>query len=67
MSTTTMRCAPIRCGAAVIGELAAKRSDCQALASKGTLNWLELSGREPTYHKIAHDPAAIEELCVDLS
>jgi hypothetical protein len=52
---------------AVLGKLEAKRSDCEALAGKSTLNRLELSRTEPTrYHKIAHDPAAIEGLFVDL-
>jgi hypothetical protein len=49
------------------GKLAAKRSDCAPLAGKSTLNRLELSRPEATrYHKISHDPAAIEGLLVDL-
>ena len=49
------------------GKLAARRSDCAALAGKSTLNRLELSASEPTrYHKIGHDGAAIEALFVDL-
>ena len=49
------------------GKLAARRRDCAPLAGKSTLNRLELSRPEPTrYHKIAHDPAAIERLFVDL-
>ena len=37
------------------------------MAGKSTLNRLELSRPEPTrYHKISHDPAAIEPLFVDL-
>jgi hypothetical protein len=49
------------------GKLAAKRSDCAPLAGKSTLNRLELSQPEATrYHKISHDPAAIEALLVDL-
>ena len=49
------------------GKLAAKRSDCAPLAGKSTLNRLELSRPEATrYHKISHDPAAIEALLVDL-
>jgi DDE family transposase len=53
--------------AAVLGKLEAKRSDCEALAGKSTLNRLELSRAEPTrYHKIAHDRAAIEGLFVNL-
>ncbi len=53
--------------AVLLGKLAAKRSDCAAMAGKSTLNRLELSRPEPTkYHKISHDPAAIESLLVDL-
>ena len=38
-----------------------------ATAGKSTLNRLELSRAEPTrYHKVSHDPAAIESLFVDL-
>ena len=52
---------------AVLGKLEGKRSDCEALAGKSTLNRLELSRTEPTrYHKIGHDAAAIEGLFVDL-
>lgn len=53
---------------AVIGKLQAKRSDCQALAGKSTLNRLELSvaDRLTRYHKIGHVPEAIERLFVDL-
>jgi hypothetical protein len=48
------------------GKRAAKRSDCAPLAGKSTLNRLELSRPEATrYHKISHDPAAIEALFVD--
>ena len=40
---------------------------CAPLAGKSTLNRLELSRAEPTrYHKVSHDPAAIESLFVDL-
>jgi hypothetical protein len=53
--------------AVLAGKLAARRSDCAPLAGKSTLNRLELSRPEPTrYHKIAHDPAAVERLFVDL-
>jgi hypothetical protein len=53
--------------AVLAGKLAAQRSDCAPLAGKSTLNRLELSRAEPTrYHKISHDPAAIESLFVDL-
>jgi hypothetical protein len=53
---------------AVIGKLQAKRSDCEALAGKSTLNRLELSVPEQLtrYHKIGHDGEAIERLFVDL-
>jgi hypothetical protein len=48
------------------GKLAARRTNCAPLAGKSTLNRLELSRPQPTrYHKIAHDPAAIERLFVD--
>ena len=53
--------------AVLAGKLAARRSDCAPLAGKSTLNRLELSRPEATrYHKISHDPAAIEALFVDL-
>jgi len=53
--------------AVVMGKLEAKRSDCAPVAGKSTLNRLELSLPTPTlYHKISHDPAAIEGLFVDL-
>jgi hypothetical protein len=53
--------------AVLAGKLAARRSSCAPLAGKSTLNRLELSRPEPTrYHKIAHDPAAVERLFVDL-
>jgi Transposase DDE domain group 1 len=53
--------------AVLASKLAAQRSDCAPLAGKSTLNRLELSRTEPTrYHKISHDPAAIESLFVDL-
>ena len=53
--------------AVLAAKLAAKRSDCAPLAGKSTLNRLELSRPEATrYHKISHDPAAIEALLVDL-
>jgi hypothetical protein len=53
--------------AVLAGKLAARRSDCAALAGKSTLNRLELSQAEPTqYHRISHDGAAIEVLFVDL-
>ena len=53
--------------AVLAGKLAAKRSDCAPLAGKSTLNRLELSRSEMTrYHKVSHDPAAIETLFVDV-
>ena len=49
------------------GKLSARREDCAPVAGKSTLNRLELSRPEATrYHKIAHDPAAIERLLVTL-
>src|SRR3954447_11625424 len=53
--------------AVLAGKLAAQRPDCAPLAGKSTLNRLELSRAEPTrYHKVSHDPVAIETLFVDL-
>jgi hypothetical protein len=53
--------------AVLAGKLAARRSDCAPPAGKSTLNRLELSRPQPTrYHKIAHDPAAVERLFVDI-
>ena len=53
--------------AVLAGKLAAKRADCAPLAGKSTLNRLELSRPETTrYHKVSHDPAAIERLFVDV-
>jgi hypothetical protein len=53
--------------AILAGKLAAKRSDCAPLAGKSTLNRLELSRPVATrYHKVSHDPAAIETLFVDV-
>ena len=53
--------------AVLAGKLAATRPDCAPVAGKSTLNRLELSREAATrYHKIAHDPAAIEALFVDL-
>src|SRR5512132_398203 len=60
-----LRCDPVL--AVLAGKLEARRADCTPLAGKSTLNRLELSRGEPTrYHKISHDPAAIEALFVDL-
>jgi len=53
--------------AVLAGKLAARRKDCAPVAGKSTLNRLELSRPMPSrYHKIGHDPAAIEGLFVDL-
>jgi hypothetical protein len=53
--------------AALAGKLSARRADCAPAAGKSTLNRLELSREVATrYHKISHDPAAIERLFVDL-
>jgi hypothetical protein len=47
--------------AVLAGKLAARRSDCAALAGKSTLNRLELSQAEPTrYYKISHNAGMIE-------
>jgi hypothetical protein len=51
--------------AVLAGKLAARRADCAPVAGKSTLNRLELSRPMATrYHKISHDPAAIETLFV---
>ncbi len=53
--------------AVLAGKLGAWRDDCAPVAGKSTLNRLELSRDTPTkYCKIAHEPAAIEALFVDL-
>jgi hypothetical protein len=53
--------------AVLAGKLAAGRANCAPVAGKSTLNRLELSRAEATrYHKVAHDPAAIENLFVTL-
>jgi hypothetical protein len=53
--------------AVLAGKLQATRKECAAVAGKSTLNRLELSREQATrYHKIAHDPAAIESLFVTL-
>jgi Transposase DDE domain group 1 len=60
-----LRCDPVL--AVLAGKLEARRADCAPLAGKSTLNRLELSREEPTrYHKVSHDPVAIETLFVDL-
>jgi hypothetical protein len=54
--------------AVLAGKLKARRhKKCAAAAGKSTLNRLELSRPQPSrYHKISHDPAAIEALLVEL-
>src|SRR5712672_3433445 len=53
--------------AVLVGKLSAHRRDCAPLAGKSTLNRLELSRPEATkYHKVSHDPQAIEALFVTL-
>jgi len=53
--------------AVLAGKLEAGREDCAPVAGKSTLNRLELSRDTPTkYHKVSHDPTAIERLFVDL-
>jgi Transposase DDE domain group 1 len=53
--------------ATLSGKLEAKRKDCAPLAGKSTLNRLEHAPLAPSrYHKIGHDPAAIESLFVEL-
>jgi hypothetical protein len=53
--------------AVLAGKLAGRRRDCAPVAGKSTLNRLELSRAEASrYHKIAHDPAAIEGVFVTL-
>jgi hypothetical protein len=53
--------------AVLAGKLTARRKNCAPVAGKSTLNRLELGKAEPTpYHKIGHDPLAIEGVFVDL-
>jgi hypothetical protein len=53
--------------AVLAGKLNAKRQNCAPLAGKSTLNRLEHAPlRASRYHKIGHDPVAIEGLFVDL-
>ena len=53
--------------AVLAGKLSARRAGCAAVAGKSTLNRLERSLAAPTrYHKISHDPQAIEALFVDM-
>jgi hypothetical protein len=51
--------------ALLAGKLKAHRADCAPVAGKSTLNRLELSRPLPSkYHKISHDPLAVESLFV---
>ena len=53
--------------AVLADKLEARRANCAPVAGKSTLNRLELSRAEATrYHRIGHDPVAIEELFVAL-
>jgi Transposase DDE domain group 1 len=53
--------------ATLAGKLEATRKDCAPLAGKSTLNRLEHAPLAPSrYHKIGHDPVAIEGLFVEL-
>jgi hypothetical protein len=53
--------------AVLAGKLTARRKNCAPVAGKSTLNRLELGKEEPTpYHKIGHDPQAIEAAFVAL-
>lgn len=53
--------------AILAGKLEARRADCAPVAGKSTLNRVELSRPLPgKYHKVSHDPAAIERLFVEL-
>jgi hypothetical protein len=52
--------------ATLAGKLTARRKNCAPLAGKSTLNRLEHAPSATSrYHKIGHDPAAIEGLFVD--
>jgi DDE family transposase len=53
--------------ATLAGKLTARRKNCAPLAGKSTLNRLEHAPLAPSrYHKIGHDPVAIEGLFIDL-
>src|SRR5512134_1761993 len=49
-------------------QLEAKRKDCAVLAGKSTINRLEHAPREggDRYHKIGHDPQALERVFIDV-
>jgi hypothetical protein len=54
--------------ATLVGKLEARRKDCTPLAGKSTLNRMEHAPASALdrYHKIGHDPQAIEALFVEL-
>jgi hypothetical protein len=53
--------------AVLAGKLAARRQNCAPVAGKSTLNRLELGRQQASpYHKIGHDPQAIETAFVEL-
>jgi Transposase DDE domain group 1 len=53
--------------AVLAGKLTARRKNCAPVAGKSTLNRLELGQEQPSpYHKIGHDPQAIENTFVEL-
>jgi hypothetical protein len=53
--------------AVLAGKLTARRNNCAPVAGKSTLNRFELGGAALSpYHKIGHDPAAIEGVFVPL-
>jgi hypothetical protein len=53
--------------ASLAGKLTARRKNCAPLAGKSTLNRLEHAPAGASrYHKIGHDPTAIEGLFIDL-
>ena len=54
--------------AAIVGKLTPRRKRCAPLAGKSTLNRMEHApeGEVERYHKIVHEPAAIERLLIDV-
>jgi Transposase DDE domain group 1 len=67
MSSITTSCGTTPIMAVLAGKLTARRKNCAPVAGKSTLNRLELGTDAPTaYHKIGHDPQAIEALFVGL-
>ena len=65
-TTTKLRRDPVL--ALFSDQLEAKRKDCAPLAGKSTINRLEHAPREggDRYHKIGHDPQALERVFVDV-